>query len=797
VCTGSKSRLASLGKSPRAPAKSKTGERDRAKPATKDSDDVRPPGMAADEWALLQAQRLLARMTGVPMPTADAGAATSASAARGGDDDGAGEATAPSLRETADATSLEIRRVVAIRLTEVFSVRASATGPPNPTPLDLPDDSLAATSWWRFGVSGGPQEHWEALSAEATAVASSPVALADKIELALFDHLADVVPGTKRRACGTKYKGQYRSLLANLRDGKNASLRARLFAGALSPDTLVRLTPEELANEEVARRREEERRRLLQLAVVGVNDFSGIRTIVQTEVKVAPTPAPSELPPREVEPRGPAPPVPEHINTMAVPVAAPVPTSPTPPPTPTLPGPVATATVTVTATAEAQHPPPSPPVAEQPRAVVPPPPAPLVPPAPLEAPETSLVIVPAAAPSPAPAEPTGLASAFRVGPGTSPREAVWHGTLTMPQVAAAVRVVAHCLDGREPPLADGWAALLGGGQPTVATLTALAGGPSATTTAAAVAGALGAVLVQGRLDRAVAEDYLARVQQQSTAKEIRVLRLVPAHVDDEPAFVRLAEYLKSRGRYGVLAGERTPFEATVKDCYLVPVEDGALPSYVSQSRFTHLNHLLDARSANHPDLPGAQGLALLAVFVRVRSGPPARTASSDSHRRASASASATARSSSRSSGSGRATARTGGDSPVTDSFVSVFGEDAHVAMYEATRAIFADAADALARNADVLQGPSTGTGTSTGTGGAGGDDMDLEVPPPPPPPPAVAFTAPQPQAPPPPRGDVAPVGPPLLSFHPPPFMQLPPMPPMPPMPPRWPGGWPPPPPPPM
>ena len=55
---------------------------------------------------------------------------------------------------------------------------------------------------------------------------------------------------------------KYRSLLFNLRDAKNVKLRERVILGELVPSTLVKLTPDELANDELANWRAEEIRRI-------------------------------------------------------------------------------------------------------------------------------------------------------------------------------------------------------------------------------------------------------------------------------------------------------------------------------------------------------------------------------------------------------------------------------------------------------------------------------------------------------------------------------------------------------
>jgi len=447
---------------------------------------------------------------------------------------------------------------------------------------------------------------------------------------------------------------KYRSLLANLRDAKNDSLRHRIYAGLLSPETVVRLSAEELANEELSRKREEERRRLLNEAVVRPDDLAGIR-IVNTDIRVSDSyrdaePASSSQPLVALQPTEPAPvrPALPRTDEPERRSASPLPEAKLSSPTVAKPSPPASedsaARTDMSATAQSS-------LSPAPREAHRPTP---------ERRSPSHGRTEESSSSDAATQPSGQHAAFRIGSGQSPREVVWHGTIVMPQVAT-IRVTAHCMDGRPPPPEDGWPGLLGGGEPVLAELIgqASAGKPGTQ---------MGLLHVHGRVDRTVAEDYLSKIAQ-SHSKEIRVLRLAPPHVDDEPAFVQLTEYLRSRARYAVLAGDRAarnPLNAVVKDCYLVPVEEHALPPYVSRSRFTHLSHYLDARSANHADVPSVEGTALAMVIVRSRpSSSDARARPEAKRRRTEAAAE-----------DGHDTREASPyDSPTEDTYSAIFGQD--------------------------------------------------------------------------------------------------------------------------
>lgn len=56
-------------------------------------------------------------------------------------------------------------------------------------------------------------------------------------------------------SAGKEYKLKYRSLMFNIKDPKNMQLRKKVISGELTPAVLCRMTPQELANEELAQYR--------------------------------------------------------------------------------------------------------------------------------------------------------------------------------------------------------------------------------------------------------------------------------------------------------------------------------------------------------------------------------------------------------------------------------------------------------------------------------------------------------------------------------------------------------------
>lgn len=96
--------------------------------------------------------------------------------------------------------------------------------------------------------------------------------LAAEIEDALFATMKEDHPenraGGEATRCGQKYRSKYRSLQFNLKDPKNDSLRQHLLSGEISPVNLVQLSPQEMANEEVAQEIRRVRQQSIREAVI-------------------------------------------------------------------------------------------------------------------------------------------------------------------------------------------------------------------------------------------------------------------------------------------------------------------------------------------------------------------------------------------------------------------------------------------------------------------------------------------------------------------------------------------------
>ncbi|XP_045072938.1 PHD finger protein 3 [Coregonus clupeaformis] len=82
---------------------------------------------------------------------------------------------------------------------------------------------------------------------------------------------AEVAKKTERelfafyRDTDCKYKSKYRSLMFNLKDTKNNVLFKRVLKGEISPGTLIRMSPEELASKELAAWRQRENRHAIEM----------------------------------------------------------------------------------------------------------------------------------------------------------------------------------------------------------------------------------------------------------------------------------------------------------------------------------------------------------------------------------------------------------------------------------------------------------------------------------------------------------------------------------------------------
>lgn len=81
--------------------------------------------------------------------------------------------------------------------------------------------------------------------------------IADKIELELFNFWNKTTVG--------KYVVKYRCLRFNLKDPKNQGLFRKVLTGSITPEKLVRMTPDELASPELAKWRERETKHAIEM----------------------------------------------------------------------------------------------------------------------------------------------------------------------------------------------------------------------------------------------------------------------------------------------------------------------------------------------------------------------------------------------------------------------------------------------------------------------------------------------------------------------------------------------------
>ncbi|OZJ02694.1 hypothetical protein BZG36_04597 [Bifiguratus adelaidae] len=94
--------------------------------------------------------------------------------------------------------------------------------------------------------------------------------LAELIENALFEHLADPDPKSVRAPpkAGERYKTKFRSLLFNFKDKANKNLRLGVVTGEITPSKLVRMNAEELANPKLKEMSEKIREQSLKEVVL-------------------------------------------------------------------------------------------------------------------------------------------------------------------------------------------------------------------------------------------------------------------------------------------------------------------------------------------------------------------------------------------------------------------------------------------------------------------------------------------------------------------------------------------------
>lgn len=97
-------------------------------------------------------------------------------------------------------------------------------------------------------------------------------ALGLAIENALFSAYA-----TSEHGYGAEYKNRFRSISFNLKDAKNSALRERVLSGNLPPEELVKLSSEEMANQELRAQAEKIREEGVAQSVLKVQTGPRIR----------------------------------------------------------------------------------------------------------------------------------------------------------------------------------------------------------------------------------------------------------------------------------------------------------------------------------------------------------------------------------------------------------------------------------------------------------------------------------------------------------------------------------------
>ncbi|XP_066468519.1 PHD finger protein 3 [Tiliqua scincoides] len=130
---------------------------------------------------------------------------------------------------------------------------AASNAHPSTAPASKP-----STDQIRQSVRQSLKEILEKRLAESTLKISEERAakVATKIEKELFSFFRDT---------DSKYKNKYRSLIFNLKDPKNNILFKRVLKGEVTPDHLIKMSPEELASKELAAWRKRENRHTIEM----------------------------------------------------------------------------------------------------------------------------------------------------------------------------------------------------------------------------------------------------------------------------------------------------------------------------------------------------------------------------------------------------------------------------------------------------------------------------------------------------------------------------------------------------
>ncbi|EPB91088.1 hypothetical protein HMPREF1544_02157 [Mucor circinelloides 1006PhL] len=113
-------------------------------------------------------------------------------------------------------------------------------------------------------------------------------ALAKSIENTMLEQLGDGGPGKKRRTCGEPYKSKFRSLLYNLKDKANKVFQIRVVTGDLTPDELVKMSSEDMANPELKSLSEVFREKGLKNSVMKIDNTPIIKKTHKGDIIMVP-----------------------------------------------------------------------------------------------------------------------------------------------------------------------------------------------------------------------------------------------------------------------------------------------------------------------------------------------------------------------------------------------------------------------------------------------------------------------------------------------------------------------------
>jgi Transcription factor S-II (TFIIS), central domain/SPOC domain/PHD-finger len=114
-----------------------------------------------------------------------------------------------------------------------------------------------------------------------------------------IEHALYTTYATSEHGYGSEYKNKFRSIAFNLKDPKNSALRERVLSGNLAPEVLVKLTSEEMANQELRAQAEKIREEGVAQSVLKVQTGPRIRRTHKGEEIVGGDDVPTAISPTE------------------------------------------------------------------------------------------------------------------------------------------------------------------------------------------------------------------------------------------------------------------------------------------------------------------------------------------------------------------------------------------------------------------------------------------------------------------------------------------------------------------